>query len=48
MLRDALYTRMESAAPKAHQFLGARCDRIVASVLGQLAALSPTGGKASS
>jgi RNA polymerase sigma-70 factor (ECF subfamily) len=48
MLRDALYARMESAAPKAHQFLGARCDHIVASVMERIAALTPTGGKPSS
>ena len=33
LLREALYARLETAAPKAFQFLGARCDRIVSSVM---------------
>ncbi|MDB4971162.1 MAG: polymerase, sigma-24 subunit, subfamily [Myxococcales bacterium] len=33
MLRDALYARLESAAPRSYPFLGARCDRMVAAVM---------------
>lgn len=36
MLRDNLATRVEAGAALAFQFLGARCDRLVARVMGQL------------
>jgi RNA polymerase sigma-70 factor, ECF subfamily len=35
-LRDGLYAKAGSAAPGAFAFLGWRCDRMVASVLGQI------------
>jgi RNA polymerase sigma-70 factor (ECF subfamily) len=35
-LREGLMARMESAAHQAFQFLGARCDRIVAAVMSRL------------
>ena len=39
MLREEMAARMESAAPDAFGFLGARCDRIVARVLERIAKL---------
>jgi RNA polymerase sigma-70 factor (ECF subfamily) len=36
LLREAMAARMEARAPEAFAFLGARCDRIVATVLSRL------------
>jgi RNA polymerase sigma-70 factor (ECF subfamily) len=36
MLRDNLASRVEAGAGLAFQFLGARCDRLVAKVMGQI------------
>jgi RNA polymerase sigma-70 factor, ECF subfamily len=36
LLREALCARMETGAPEAFAFLGARCDRLVAAVLARL------------
>jgi RNA polymerase sigma-70 factor (ECF subfamily) len=41
MLRDSLYQEMERASGEAFRFLGARCDRIVATVLARIATLPP-------
>lgn len=37
MLREAIATRADAAAPDAFRFLGARCDRMVARVMAELA-----------
>lgn len=39
MLREALFSRVGARAPDTFAFLGARCDRIVASVLARLPTL---------
>jgi RNA polymerase sigma-70 factor (ECF subfamily) len=36
ILRESMFTRLESAAEGAFEFLGARCDRIVERVLSRL------------
>ena len=40
-LRDALYARAGAAAPESFTFLGRRCDRMVAAVLGSILAPPP-------
>jgi RNA polymerase sigma-70 factor (ECF subfamily) len=39
LLRETLFARLDARAPDTFSFLGARCDRIVASVLARLPAL---------
>jgi RNA polymerase sigma-70 factor (ECF subfamily) len=48
MLREALYARMEQSAPTAFAFLGARCDRIVSTVIQRISLLPLPGAKGSS
>jgi RNA polymerase sigma-70 factor (ECF subfamily) len=42
MLREGLYERLEEQSPRSFPFLGARCDRIVASVMARLSPKVPT------
>ena len=44
-LRDLVAAEVGEAAPRAFAFLAPRCDRVVASVLGSLAAPRPPGGE---